>query len=613
MATSGSSNDTRNFQCVTVASAGVIKLPLIDILASYIQPKDLFQKIKPCSTLQLRADQLKICFIPPPGVPDYNKFDVTLLYTLIRNLCSKSLPCPAQGWGKEPKANDTQISDDIERLRLFRNNFSAHAESAVISDAVFKGVWKNLKFVFRRIQSKTGSSVDYEEELLNIEQQRFTDDNFITCRVLLEALTKLEKQTDGREEPDIFIQAENEITCGDKAQIEAEVKNVECSCWSVTWQKRRGDVFECIDTSLEKYSGSTKRNLVINDVSKEDEGEYQAVVSLKSKGPEYKSRNIIPLYVNGYKEVAFHVQRDVSSYTRSYIHHVIKTVAVIIECKEEDTLFNGVRHSERFMLSLSVKEVYSGKLLALREKDRTKLRRLNIAYLIIDGESIHIERSKEEITTQREIVSTSGNSLSVFMSTVLSIAENPPTLYTSNGHHSIQKRTTGLLGYPMVTPLIYSGSSLNSGSSGAFQPKKEASGLLHLSQMIPGLREPDKVPSSVASLSHHKESGKWCSMHVQIAWKIHRHQQESPDVSKGGEGKSLDLLQSGLDRRKEERERERRSSDREWRGSENLDQSQDRPFTSWDLRHPHTVSHSRSRSPLVGDRVGSAKFDTSYK
>lgn len=98
--------------------------------------------------------------------------------------------------------------------------------------------------------------------------------------------------------------------------------------------------------------------------------------------------------VNGYKEVAFHVQRDVSSYTRSYIHHVIKTVAVIIECKEEDILFNGVRHSERFMLSLSVKEVYSGKLLALREKDRTKLRRLNIAYLIIDGESIHIERSK---------------------------------------------------------------------------------------------------------------------------------------------------------------------------------------------------------------------------
>ncbi|XP_048772958.1 autism susceptibility gene 2 protein-like isoform X3 [Ostrea edulis] len=265
---------------------------------------------------------------------------------------------------------------------------------------------------------------------------------------------------------------------------------------------------------------------------------------------------------------------------------------------------------------------------------------------------------------------------------------------------SFYRATPGLLGYPMVPPLIHSGNSLNSGSSGAFQPKK---------------------------------SGKWCTMHVQIAWKIHHHQQESGEVSKGGEGKSLDLLQSrnlsgsslhrptdlsssslhrptdlsasssllgmssfprpspypfpgqdgfgglgkganpfgtpgrempkipgiaspqewsrlhrssplfsgshwskpdererelekekekekerevllGLDRRREERERERRPSDRERRGSVDLDQSKDRPFHGGDVRHPHTISHSRSRSrsPLVGGRVGSAKSDVSY-
>lgn len=196
MATSGLSNDTRNFQCVTVASVAVIKLPLRDILANHIQPQDLVQKIQSCSTLKLRRDQLKLCCIPPPDVPDYNKFDVTLLYSLIRNLCS--LPRPAQGWGNEPKANDTHISDDIERLRLFRNNFYAHAESAVIADAVFKDVWKNLKLVFRRIQPKMGYSVDYEEELMNIERTKFTDDYLTTFRVLLETFAKLEIQTDGR-------------------------------------------------------------------------------------------------------------------------------------------------------------------------------------------------------------------------------------------------------------------------------------------------------------------------------------------------------------------------------------------------------------------------------
>lgn len=194
MATSGSSNDTRNFQCVTVASVGVIELPLRDILASHIQPKDLFQQIQSCSTIKLRPDQLKICLIPPPGVPDYNNFDVTLLYTLIRNLCS--LPCPAQGWGNEPKASDTQLSDDIERLRLFRNNYYAHAESAVISDAVFEDVWKNLKLVFKRIQPKTGCSVDYEEELIKIERSKFTDYQLDTCRILLDAFANIQKQTD---------------------------------------------------------------------------------------------------------------------------------------------------------------------------------------------------------------------------------------------------------------------------------------------------------------------------------------------------------------------------------------------------------------------------------
>lgn len=191
-----SSNDKRNFQCVTVASVDFIKLPLKDILKSHIKPEDLFQKINVCSTLRLRPEQQKICLIQPPGVPDYNKFDITLLYTLIRNLCS--LPCPARGWGNEPKALDTQLSDDIERLRLFRNNYYAHAEFASISDKVFDDVWRNLKLAINRIQSNIGCSVNYEEELIRIERSKFTDYQLDTCRILLEAFASIQKQTDYR-------------------------------------------------------------------------------------------------------------------------------------------------------------------------------------------------------------------------------------------------------------------------------------------------------------------------------------------------------------------------------------------------------------------------------
>lgn len=185
-----SSNEKRNFQCVILASVDFIKLPLIDILASHIKPVDLCNKIKSCSTLNLSHKQLQTCRITPP---DYNSFDVTLLYTLIRNLCS--LPCPAQGWGKEPKATDIQLSDDIERLRLLRNNYYAHATSAEISENEFKDIWSNLKLVISRIQSNYNK--DYEEELKKIEQSKFSKCHLEICRMVLDACANSQNYANG--------------------------------------------------------------------------------------------------------------------------------------------------------------------------------------------------------------------------------------------------------------------------------------------------------------------------------------------------------------------------------------------------------------------------------
>lgn len=204
MATSGLSNDIRNFQCVTVASVDLITPVLRDILDSHIKPEKLYKKIKSFfKTLKLRPDQQNICFIPPPGVPDYSKFDITLLYTLIRNLCP--LPCPAQGWGNRewPKATYTQISDDIERLRLFRNNYYAHAKSANISDNTFKDIWGNLKSAISRIQ--VVYNVDYKDELIRIEQSKYTLSNWEECMKILNAFAGKQNQIDSRGKWYIFI------------------------------------------------------------------------------------------------------------------------------------------------------------------------------------------------------------------------------------------------------------------------------------------------------------------------------------------------------------------------------------------------------------------------
>lgn len=88
------------------------------------------------------------------------------------------------------------------------------------------------------------------------------------------------------------------------------------------------------------------------------------------------------------------MQGEISGYTKEYTEAVIKTVAVILDCNENDILLNGARHSTSFLLTLSVKEEYRCKLLALNELDSFMLRRLHIDYLIIDEKTIRLDERR---------------------------------------------------------------------------------------------------------------------------------------------------------------------------------------------------------------------------
>lgn len=197
---SSSSKEKHNFQCASQASLVLIPLPLKDILLRQIRPGDLFLKIQSSSLLngrnKLRQDQLTICYLPPPDIPDYNKFDATLLYTLIRNLCPGLTP--TRGWGNEPGQYDIQVGDDIERLRLFRNNNFAHLSSAIIPDDTFKDVWKTLKSVLIRLKSLSGCSVDYVQELGEIEYSKFRNELWEQYKDIWKTYLEIKKQTDER-------------------------------------------------------------------------------------------------------------------------------------------------------------------------------------------------------------------------------------------------------------------------------------------------------------------------------------------------------------------------------------------------------------------------------
>lgn len=93
-----------------------------------------------------------------------------MLYTLIRNLCPSLKP--SQNWGFEPRASDLQIGDDIERLRLSRNNF-VHSTSARIPDGDFEALWMYLKTTIQRMQQfmmTKGYSPNYEQRLADVKE-----------------------------------------------------------------------------------------------------------------------------------------------------------------------------------------------------------------------------------------------------------------------------------------------------------------------------------------------------------------------------------------------------------------------------------------------------------
>lgn len=121
--------------------------------------------------------------------------------------------------------------------------------------------------------------------------------------------------------PEIFIKGEDRVICGRAARFDANVKNADLSFWQVTWEfeKHTETGKQCIDTSTEKYSESTKEILNIKSVCLEDEGKYQAVLTQESNGNEYTvSSNSICLHVLEGKVLLKKVNIE-----RKKTHHII--------------------------------------------------------------------------------------------------------------------------------------------------------------------------------------------------------------------------------------------------------------------------------------------------
>lgn len=318
----------QNFIRFVKVCLDVLKLPLVDLLKSEIHSANLYNNIQKhsCSLLngknKLDSNQQSICFLKPPAIPDYMQFDVTLLYKLLRNLCP-SLE-PTKGWGKDPVDTDTQIGDDIERLRSFRNNY-CHGVSSEISEYDFEVIWKKLKSVFQRIQNhmaSKGYNANYEEKMVNIKQLDLGDETIDKYKIayLLECTVDRLKQAENIEEPMISIEGPEKVLYGTTAKCNAFMNPKNLKGWSLKWQKLVGLTHVPINLSEDKYTGTTDEMLSIQSVCKEDEGGYQAILS---KAQFLVLSNIIFLRATGERPI-FDVWSVTTGMEGITIHYDVK-------------------------------------------------------------------------------------------------------------------------------------------------------------------------------------------------------------------------------------------------------------------------------------------------
>ncbi|XP_046857836.1 uncharacterized protein LOC124451255 [Xenia sp. Carnegie-2017] len=120
------------------------KQALTHTLQSLLKPSSLAGKLKDPSTKKkltslkfkvIKNEQWDLLY-PSIDDPDIEKFDITLLTVLLRNICG--LKAPTTGWDKLPSSSDTSVSANIARIKFYRNKVYGHITTTSVNDNELK-------------------------------------------------------------------------------------------------------------------------------------------------------------------------------------------------------------------------------------------------------------------------------------------------------------------------------------------------------------------------------------------------------------------------------------------------------------------------------------------
>ena len=138
VSSTGSDGDRTRFFRLCIILIDELTQILQDLLHNEIPPMQIYKKVVERNFLdKLKPEQEVV--VMNAKTRGYQDFDVTLLYTLLRNVCQNITP-PSKYWGMStmPSPNKVTVGDDIERIRLLRNKLFGHKSKVAISETEFK-------------------------------------------------------------------------------------------------------------------------------------------------------------------------------------------------------------------------------------------------------------------------------------------------------------------------------------------------------------------------------------------------------------------------------------------------------------------------------------------
>lgn len=163
-----STQETTNLARIVRIILGPCTDVLRDVLAKEIHPSALshkFNSFNACSNISrlLSFSQTQKCRVPNE---DYSNFDISLLYVLLRKICS--IPQHVKRWGNDPDPNDRSLSANIERIRIILNESLINSKIS-LSNSEFEEKWTNIFTVVQEIECYIGSSNIYQKTLMELK------------------------------------------------------------------------------------------------------------------------------------------------------------------------------------------------------------------------------------------------------------------------------------------------------------------------------------------------------------------------------------------------------------------------------------------------------------